>query len=34
MRVTLDVDEGDPPSLIVGTPEQLFPWQFFSRGGE
>ncbi len=32
MRVTLDVDEGDPPSLIVGTPEQLFPWQYFSGG--
>ena len=30
MRVTLDIDEGDPPSLIVGTPERLFDWQYFS----
>ena len=29
MRVTLDIEEGDPPSLIVGTPEPLFDWQYF-----
>ena len=29
MRVTLDIDEGDPPALIVGTPERLFDWRFF-----
>ncbi len=30
MRVTLDVEEGDPPSLIVGTPEPLFDWQYLA----
>ena len=29
MRVTLDIEEGDPPSLIVGTPEPLFDWRYF-----
>ena len=33
MRVTLDLDEGDPPALIVGTPERLFDWRYFSRSG-
>ena len=33
MRVTLDIDEGDPPSLIVGTPERLFDWQYFGAPG-
>ena len=28
MRVTLDIEEGDPPSLIVGTPEPLFDWRY------
>ena len=28
MRVTLDIDEGDPPSLIIGTPERLFDWRY------
>ena len=28
MRVTLDIAEGDPPSLIVGTPEPLFDWRY------
>ena len=30
MRVTLDIEEGDPPSLIVGTPELLFDWRYSS----
>ena len=30
MRVTIDIVEGDPPSLIVGTPEPLFDWRFFA----
>ena len=30
MRVSLDIDEGDPPSLIVGTPERLFDWRNYS----
>ena len=30
MRVTVDIEEGDPPSLIVGTPEPLFNWRYFS----
>ena len=29
MRVSLEMDEGDPPSLIVGSPERLFDWQYF-----
>ena len=29
MRVILDIEEGDPPSLIVGTPEPLFSWRYF-----
>ena len=33
MRVTLGIDEGDPPSLIVGTPEHLFDWRYFGVGG-
>ena len=33
MRVTLDVDDDDPPSLLVGTPERLFDWQYFIRFG-
>ena len=28
MRVTLDVEEGDRPSLIIGTPEFLFDWRY------
>ncbi len=31
MRVPLDPDEGEPPSLIAGTPERLFDWRYFSR---
>ena len=31
MRVTLDVDDGDPPSLMVGTPERLFDWRYFAQ---
>ena len=30
MRVTLDLEEGDPPSWIVETPERLFGWRYFS----
>ena len=30
MRVTLDIEEGDPPSLIAGTPEPLFDWRYFA----
>ncbi len=30
MRVTLDIEEDDPPSLIVGTPEPLFDWRYSS----
>ena len=34
VRVTLDTDEGDPPSLIVGTTEALFEWGYhFAPGG-
>ena len=33
MRVTLDIEEGDPPSLIVGTPEPLFDWRYFRGPG-
>ena len=30
MRVPLDLAQGDPPSLIVGTPERLLDWRFYS----
>ena len=30
MRVTLDRDDGDPPSLVVGAPELLFDWRYFA----
>ena len=33
MRVPLGVGEGDPPSLVVGTPEQLFDWRYFLQFG-
>ena len=34
MRVPLDFTEGDPPSVIPGTPERLFDFgRFFSSGG-
>lgn len=33
MRVTLDIDEDTPPSLVVGTPERLFDWRYFSTPG-
>ena len=33
MRVTLDIEEGDPPSLIVGTSEPLFDWRYFGGPG-
>lgn len=33
MHVTLDTDEGDPPALIVGTPERLFEWRYYSPDG-
>ena len=33
MRVPLDIDEGSPPSLLVGTPERLFDWRYFSTAG-
>ena len=32
MRVPLDIDQGDPPSLIVGTPERLFDWWYYFQG--
>ena len=32
MRVTMDGDEGDPPSWIVGTPERLFEWRYYLAG--
>lgn len=31
MRVTLDVDDSDPPSLRVLIPERLFDWRFYAR---
>ena len=33
MRATLDIDEGDPPSFIVGTPERLFDWRYYGSAG-
>ncbi len=33
MRATLDIDEGDPPSFIVGTPERLFDWRYYIAPG-
>ena len=34
MRVSLDIDNAsDPPSLIIGTPEQLFLWQYSAGTG-
>ncbi len=33
VRVPLDVDGSDPPSLIVGAAEHLFEWQYFARSG-
>ncbi len=33
MRVPIDVDSGSPPSLVVGTPELLFEWRYFSQAG-
>ena len=34
MRVALDFDDGQPPSVTAGTPDQLFDWPyFFARGG-
>ena len=33
MRVTLGVEENDPSSLLVGTPERLFDWQYFAAPG-
>ena len=33
MRVPLDFVEGDPPSLIAGTPERLFDWRYYSAPG-
>ena len=33
MRVSLDVTEGNPPSLVPGTPEPLFDWRHFSEPG-
>ena len=33
MRVPLEVAEGDPPSLIVWTPERLFDWRCCSAPG-
>jgi serine/threonine-protein kinase len=29
MRVAIDIDEAEPPSLIPGTPERLFDWQYY-----
>ncbi len=34
MRVPLDLAQGDPPSLIVGTPERLLDWRFYSPRNE
>ncbi len=35
MRVRLEFDDGQPPSVKVGTPEQLFDWNYFGApGGE
>ena len=33
MRMPLDFVEGDPPSLIAGTPERLFDWRYYSAPG-
>ncbi len=33
MRVTLDIDEGDPRSLSLGTPEPLFDWRYLDEPG-
>ena len=32
MRVTIESDEGDPPSLTVGTPERLLGWRHYLPG--
>ena len=32
MRVTIEGDEGDPPSLTVGTPERLLGWRYLLPG--
>ena len=31
--MTLDLDEGDPPSFIVGAPELLFDWRYYEAPG-
>ena len=33
LSVTLDIEEGDPPSLIVGTPEEMFDWRYYTQPG-
>lgn len=31
MRVTVEPTDTDPPRLDIGTPEELFPWRYYSR---